>query len=267
MPETLGRLQSSTMISASAPSANEASSAAPSQKARHLEAVIAQLAAHRLAIVVIVFDECDPDFPFHVRTSFGPERGIGIGPSRDAFLHLCCHRSLPRTQEFRTASSGRPDRAGRPECIAHLDSAIVFRVGVPPHLSVCRASPGVRCRSCRRASPRGRRMADGVGEADAVCRVPTPRLRERQGRPWKVVAASGLHRRSSSVARMAPAARSAVRSRSPMLRAASQPDRSNSPTLTVCLITTLIVILCPIRLESPRDALWPDCGTTPVATA
>jgi hypothetical protein len=29
----------------------------------------------------------------------------------------------------------------------------------------------------------------------------------------------------------------------PMLRVASHPDRSNSPTLTVCLITTLIVIL------------------------
>jgi hypothetical protein len=29
----------------------------------------------------------------------------------------------------------------------------------------------------------------------------------------------------------------------PMFRVASQPDKSNSPTLTVCLITTLIVIL------------------------
>jgi len=29
----------------------------------------------------------------------------------------------------------------------------------------------------------------------------------------------------------------------PMFRVASQPDKSNSPTLTVCLIATLIVIL------------------------
>jgi hypothetical protein len=46
-----------------------------------------------------------------------------------------------------------------------------------------------------------------------------------------------------------------------MFRVASQPDRSKSPTLTVCLIRSLIVILRPI-LESPRDVLWPDCGTT-----
>jgi hypothetical protein len=52
-----------------------------------------------------------------------------------------------------------------------------------------------------------------------------------------------------------------------MFRVASQPDKSNSPTLTVCLIRSLIVILCPTRLETPRDALWPDCGMTPVTTA
>jgi hypothetical protein len=52
-----------------------------------------------------------------------------------------------------------------------------------------------------------------------------------------------------------------------MFRVASQPDKSNSPTLTVCLIRSLIVILCPTRLETPRDALWPDCGTAPVTTA
>jgi hypothetical protein len=48
----------------------------------------------------------------------------------------------------------------------------------------------------------------------------------------------------------------------PMFRAASQPDKSNSPTLTVCLIKTLIVILPNTFIASPRDALWPDCGTT-----
>jgi hypothetical protein len=47
----------------------------------------------------------------------------------------------------------------------------------------------------------------------------------------------------------------------PMFRVASQPDKSNSPTLTEYLIRSLIVILCPTRLETPRDALWPDCGT------
>ena len=46
----------------------------------------------------------------------------------------------------------------------------------------------------------------------------------------------------------------------PMFRAASQPDKSNSPTLTVCFIRPLLVILCPTPLESPRDALCPDCG-------
>jgi hypothetical protein len=49
----------------------------------------------------------------------------------------------------------------------------------------------------------------------------------------------------------------------PMFRAVSQPDKSNSPTLTMCLIRPLIFILCPTPLESPRDALCPDCGTPP----
>ena len=179
---------------------------------RHLEAVIAQLAAHRFAIVVVVVDECDPDFPFHVRTSFGPERGIGIGPSRDAFLHLCCHRSLPRTQEFRTASSGRPDRAGRPVCIAHLDSATVCQVGVPPHSSVRRASPGLRCRFCRRASPGGHRPADGSARPT---RSPLPAARSPEKQAscrWQDVAGRQVAPSFSLVARRAPAATSAVRS-------------------------------------------------------
>jgi hypothetical protein len=52
-----------------------------------------------------------------------------------------------------------------------------------------------------------------------------------------------------------------------MFRVASQPDRSNSPTLTVCLIRSLIVILCPIRLESPRDGLVARLRHDPAATA
>jgi hypothetical protein len=42
----------------------------------------------------------------------------------------------------------------------------------------------------------------------------------------------------------------------PMFRAASQPDKSNSPTLTVCLITTLIVILA----QYVSRALEMPCG-------
>jgi hypothetical protein len=51
----------------------------------------------------------------------------------------------------------------------------------------------------------------------------------------------------------------------PMFRAASQPDKSNSPTLTVCLITTLIVILA----QHVSRAFAMPCGliaAQPVAT-
>ena len=42
----------------------------------------------------------------------------------------------------------------------------------------------------------------------------------------------------------------------PMFRVASQPDKSNSPTLTVCLITTLIVIVA----QHVSRALEMPCG-------
>ena len=140
-------------------------------------------------------------FSFHVRTSFGPERGTGIGPGRDVFLHLSCHRSLPRTQEFRTASSGRPDRAGRPACIAHLGSARFSGrrssslVGGP---SIARTSFSLLPASVTAgASDDGR-----VGEADAVSVAGADasgrRRRRAGGRTWP----RGRRRaRPSSVAR------------------------------------------------------------------
>ena len=86
---------------------------------------------------------------FHVLTSGGSGRGIGAGPCRHAFLHRCCHRSLPRTQEFRTVWSGRPGRAGRPGCIVRLDSATVYRGGGPPRWLARRAWHAAPSRSCR----------------------------------------------------------------------------------------------------------------------
>src|SRR5262245_54716162 len=115
--------------------------------------MVGELAAHGLTVIVVVLDEGNPDSFFHV-TSVGSGRGIGAGPSRDAFLHLSCHRSLPRTQEFRTVLSGRRGKAGRPVCIARLDNAIACLAGDPPRWLAHRAWRAALSRSCRRVRDR-----------------------------------------------------------------------------------------------------------------
>src|SRR5215470_11144166 len=149
---------------------------------RDVEAVVGELAAYGLPVIVVVLDERNPDPLVHVAVSVGIERGIGVGPGRDAFLHLCCHRSLPRTQEFRTAWSGRPGRAGHPGCTARRGSAIVCLADDPPRLWERRAIPGARSRSCRRVKPQWRSTGgEPVRQGDRLrC---WPRVRENWAQP------------------------------------------------------------------------------------
>ena len=66
MPETLGRLQSRMMISGRRRRRARPGRAVPSQKDVNVEAVVGELAAYGLTIVVVVLDKGDTYALFHV---------------------------------------------------------------------------------------------------------------------------------------------------------------------------------------------------------